>query len=131
MAWRKLILCNAVAVAAALTSYAIVGLVQFPGIFRHPIAAAAIACVVYFSPPLLVASAIAMWRRHAAPLSIHVLLSILWWALLVYPWARKPWAYYGEFPWQGIVRLWLPILPPIVIAGVGFWAAYWAARRAV
>ena len=118
----NLLPCNAIAVVVGLVSFAVAAAIQFPGTFRDPMAAAVVATAMYFSGPLVAASVLALWRRHAAPLYIHILLSLGWWGFLVYPWARKPWLYYGAFPWAGVMRLWVPILPSILLVGIAFWA---------
>ncbi len=119
----NLILCNVTALIVGLASFAVVAALRFPGMLAYPISAATLAALVYFSGPLVSASALALWRRQPPPLYIHVLLSLGWWAFLVCPWAVKPWHYYGAFPWKGVAQVWLPVLPSIVLASGAFWMA--------
>jgi hypothetical protein len=117
----RLIRCNAIAFGVGLASFAAVASVQLPGTFRYPIPGAIVAAVLYFAAPLFAVSALTLWRRRPAPLYLHLLFSVAWWAFLGYLWVRKPWAYYGALPWETVARMWLPMLPPIVFAGAILW----------
>ena len=119
----KLLSCNVTASIAGLASLAIVAALWFPGMLADPISTAVLAMLMYFSGPLIGASALALWRRRSLPLYVHMVLALGWWAFLATPWVLKPWHYYGTFPWNGVARVWLPVLPPILIASAGFWIA--------
>lgn len=117
----KVILCNVVALVAGLAVLAVVEAVWFPGMLADPIATATLATLMYFSGPLIGASTLSLWRRQPPSLYVHVMLALGWWAFLASPWVLKPWHYHGRFPWKGVAEVWLPVLPPILLASAAFW----------
>lgn len=118
----KVSLCALVAIIAGMVSCATVEAANSPGSWSHLewLWNTALAGGLFYSVvPVSVLVLVAVLRP--APSAVGaILVPIVWLAVIFAWWARRPWLYYGEFPWSGFQRHFLGMLPVPLSIGFAF-----------
>ncbi len=128
------IFLNAIAaLAAGLSIFQIEIALRTPGvwagtlpIYRDWVDNFIILGAIYLIVPLFVLIASSVWRKGHLSLVSSCGVPVIWSGLVLLLWARKPWVYYGEFPWWMMTRDFVPACGAALAMG---WA-YWRLARA-
>lgn len=76
---------------------------------------------LYLAVPLVVAVAIFIWRKDRFSLLACCGVHLSWVVTVCLVWARKPWSYYGEFPWWMMERDLVPAAGAALAVAWVFW----------
>lgn len=114
--------CCLVAAIVGMVVSAAVQAAAFPGVWSQPERLwddALVAVVFYVAAPLAVLALVAMIGRTPS-LAMSLLVAVGWITVIFARWAYKPWMFYGEFPWWGLHRHYLGMLPVSLSFGLAF-----------
>ena len=116
-------LCIAIAFAAAMAMSLVTYLAYWPPRWKHLdpelLTGFALLGAVYITAiPLLALGLMSLRRIPGTVLSVSVTSSWLLGAFLIR--AKKPWLYYGDFPWWMLVRDFVQPLPVSLAVGLAF-----------
>ena len=117
----KLAVCILAATIVTMVATAVVILAAWPPRWSHLdlVSASAVVGVIYYAAvPLLVLGIISIYRTPTTTLS--VLVAVGWLLLIFLIRAKKPWLYYGHFPWWMFKRDFLQALPIPLSFGLAF-----------
>jgi hypothetical protein len=115
-------LCVLVTFVVSMVSCIAVDGARSPGIWAHPDwlwITALTDALFYVAVPLTVLALVAVFRPTLSTV-LAVLVAVGWLTVICAWWAYKPWAYYGKFPWSGLRRHYLGLLPIPLSLGLSF-----------
>lgn len=118
----KVALSALVALAIGMIMSVVTYMANDPRIWSHPewlwsiVQGRVLACVVV---PVAVLSLVTFFARPPST-GFCIFVALAWLTLIFVLWAKKPWMYYGEFPWEGFRQHWLNMLPLPLSFGLAF-----------
>ena len=120
---RKICLCVAIAFFAAMAMTIVMHFAYWPPRwkkieFDFLIGIAGIGAMYIAAVPLLVLSIVSLRRVPSTFLSATI--SCAWLFLIFLFRAKKPWLYYGDFPWWMLQRDFIQLLPGALAVGLAF-----------
>jgi hypothetical protein len=114
--------CVLFAVVAAMIATVATYFLSWPPRWKHVtfdviLSTAELGAIVYAAVPLLALGVISIRRAPSALLAASI--SASWLVFLFLLQARKPWLYYGDFPWWMLIRVYTS-LPISLAVGLAF-----------
>src|SRR4249919_182565 len=118
----KVAFCAFVALAIGMAMAAAIHAAGSPGTWSHPewLWATAQAGGLFYVAVPLAALALATFFGRPPSTGFCLFVALAWFTMIFVWWAKKPWVYYGDFPWQGFKRHYLGMLPLPLSFGLAF-----------